>query len=74
MGSLVVLGETARVSAFALAGAAVSAADDPEAVHRAWHALPDDVALVVLTERAATALRGEHARDRVLCVVMPMPQ
>jgi len=70
VGLLVVLGEAARVSAFALGGATVATAEDPEAVRQAWDALPDDVALVVLTERAAAAL-DEDSRNRVLRVVMP---
>ncbi len=71
VGSVVVLGETARVSAFALAGATVRKADDPEDVRRAWQMLPEDVAVVVLTERAAAVLRAESTPDRLLCVVMP---
>lgn len=71
MGSVVVLGESARVAAFALGGAIVAPAEDPEAVRRAWEALSDDVALVVLTARAAASLRGRHARDGVLRAVMP---
>lgn len=72
MGALVALGEAVRVDGFALAGAIVRRAEDPEAVHRAWRSLPDDVAVVVLTPMAAAALAGEEAlRTRVLSVVMP---
>ena len=71
-GSLVALGEASRVSAFALGGATVIAADDPEAVRRAWEMLPDDVSLVVLTEMASDSLRAARPRrDGVLRVVMP---
>ena len=72
MGLLVVLGEAARVDGFALGGATVIEAEDAEAVRLAWNALPDEVAVVVLTGNAATALdAGTTPRDRVLRVVMP---
>ena len=72
MGLLVVLGEAARVASFALGGATVIPAEDPDAVRRSWEALPDDVAVVVLTEQAATALEHPAARrDGVLRVVLP---
>jgi len=72
MGLLVVLGEAARVARFALGGATVTSADDPDTVRRRWEALPDDVAVVVLTEQAAAALGADTApRDHVLRVVMP---
>ncbi len=72
MGSVVVLGEAGRIAAFALGGAIVTPADDPEAVRRAWDALPDDVSLVVLTERAAAALQGQRLGHEALRVVMPL--
>lgn len=72
MGLLVVLGEAERVERFALGGATVTPADDPDAVRQRWEALPDDVAVVVLTGLAAAALGGDVARrDHVLRVVMP---
>ncbi len=71
MGSLVVLGEVARISAFGLAGATVMAAEDSEAVWRAWEELTEEVSLVVLTERAAASLRDAPPKGRVLTVVMP---
>ncbi|HXZ62860.1 MAG TPA: V-type ATP synthase subunit F [Acidimicrobiales bacterium] len=70
MGLLVVLGEAARVSGFSLGGATVASADSPEAVRQAWEHLPDDVALVILTEQAAAALDVD-SRAKVLRVVMP---
>ena len=71
VGAVVVIGESSRVSTFALGGAAVSPAEDPDAVRRAWQELSDGVTLVVLTERAAASLPDEPDRDRVLRVVMP---
>lgn len=55
MGVLVALGEKVRVEGFALAGAEVVVADDPDSVVGAWSSIPDD-AVVVLTARAAAAL------------------
>lgn len=70
---IVILGESPLVEGFALGGAEVIVADDPESVLRAWVQLPDD-AVVVLTAAADRALRegtpGE-ADVRRLRVVMP---
>lgn len=72
MGSVVVLGEAARVSGFALAGAAVVVADGDDAVRAACRALPDDVTVLVLTPAAAGALGdGATLRGDVLSVVLP---
>ena len=66
------LGEPIRVQGFALAGAMAVPAEEPEAIRRAWEALPDDVVVVVLSPAAASAL-GErrHARHGILTVVIP---
>jgi vacuolar-type H+-ATPase subunit F/Vma7 len=56
MGSVAVIGDEPLVRGFALAGALVFAAGDAGEVLDAWRALPDDVALVILTEAAAAAL------------------
>ena len=72
MGRVVVLGEAARVEGFALGGATVVTAENREAVLRAWAALGDEVAIIVLTTKASAALDGAAVRhDRVLTVVMP---
>jgi len=72
VGLVVVLGEAARVTSFALGGATVVTAEDPDAVRRGWEALPDEVAVVVLTERAAAALGPDAAgHEGTLRVVMP---
>jgi len=71
VGLLVALGEAARVADFALGGATVIPAEDPAAVRRSWEGLPDDVAVVVLTEQAAAALKGHGVlRDGILLVVL----
>ncbi|HEY6708605.1 MAG TPA: V-type ATP synthase subunit F [Actinomycetota bacterium] len=57
MARVAVLGEQVRVQGFALAGALVLEAGDAAEVRAAWASLADDVAVVVLTPRAAEALR-----------------
>lgn len=66
-----VIGEAARTAGFALAGALVFPAEDAAAAHAAWRALPDDVAVLLLTGRAAAWL-GDVPRSRpgVLLAVM----
>jgi vacuolar-type H+-ATPase subunit F/Vma7 len=75
MGEVVVLGERGRVIGFAAAGARVVEAADPDEVQRAWHDLPPDVAVLVLTPAAARALGDLAATEPVpsgpLTVVMP---
>lgn len=63
------VGEGARVLGFALAGATVLPAERPEEVRARIAELDPDVALVVLTARAAEA--GAAAPPGVLTVVMP---
>ena len=70
MSTIAVLGERHRVEGFALAGATVFAAGDAGAVRDAWAALPDDVAVVVLTPAAADAL-ADVVQARPLRVVLP---
>ncbi len=73
MARAAVIGEALRVEGYALAGAAVYAADDEAGARQAWQALPDDVAVVVLTPRAAEWLGDEIAqRSGLLPVVMPL--
>ncbi|HXP32543.1 MAG TPA: hypothetical protein VN820_00940 [Acidimicrobiales bacterium] len=72
MGLVVVLGEASRVEGFALGSASVIAAEDADAVRRAWASLPEGVALVVLTHKAAEVLASEPPGPQdVLSVVMP---
>jgi vacuolar-type H+-ATPase subunit F/Vma7 len=73
MGRIVVLGDAAAVDGFALGGATVISAADPEAVRRAWETLPADAAVVVLTA-SASAVLGAPARARrpdLLTISMP---
>ncbi len=72
MDRIIVLGESITVDTFALAGATVARADDPEAVRRAWAALPANTAVVVLTAAAAAALASvDTTSGDVLTIAMP---
>jgi len=72
MSRAVVIGEAVRTVGFALAGAVVATAETPEQTRAAWRALPADVAVLVLTPRAAAWLGDElTARPDVLVEVMP---
>jgi vacuolar-type H+-ATPase subunit F/Vma7 len=72
MSRVAVIGEALRVEGYALAGAVVYPAEEADQVRAAWRSLPSDIAVVVLTARAAAWL-GEtpQRRDSVLPVVMP---
>ena len=70
MGLVVALGEPAHVQGFALAGAALARADDPESVRGAWSELGDEVSVVILSRAAADALRDRRDHERILRVVM----
>jgi len=66
------IGERERVRGFAFAGVHVAAAEEPQAARAAWRALPADVALVILTPAARSALQAElDASEQLLCAVMP---
>ncbi|GGS55504.1 hypothetical protein GCM10010206_16710 [Streptomyces cinerochromogenes] len=74
MGTVAAIGSRTDVSGLALAGVEVLVAEEPEDVRRAWRALPDRVALVILTAGAAEALGDavtSPGPSRPLTVVMP---
>ena len=78
MARVAVIGESLRIYGYGLAGAVLRPVSDQAAAVRAWHELPDDVAVVVLTRSAADWLGGElgarpGTRPGVLPVVMPEP-
>jgi vacuolar-type H+-ATPase subunit F/Vma7 len=70
MAKIAIIGEGAKVTGFGLTGAIVLPAEEPEAVRAAWRSLGTDVAIVVLTSRAARVLDGEPS-SWPLTVVMP---
>jgi vacuolar-type H+-ATPase subunit F/Vma7 len=72
MAKAAVIGERSRVEGFALVGAVVYPADDEAAVRSAWHSLPSDAQVVIVTATVAGWLGSElTARPGVLPVVMP---
>lgn len=67
-----VIGEPARTAGFALAGALVFPAENAGEARTAWAALPADVAVLILTPRAAAWLgTAPRSRRDVLLAVMP---
>ena len=72
VGCVVVIGSQPQVVGFALAGARVLIAEDPDQIREAWQTLGDDVAVVLLTEAAAAVLADDRLHRRsTLSVVMP---
>jgi vacuolar-type H+-ATPase subunit F/Vma7 len=72
MARVAAIGELTRIQGFALAGAVVLVASNPEAVRAAWSSLDQEVAVVVLTPAAAAAIGDEPCVRRwPLTVVMP---
>lgn len=66
------VGAETAVRGYGLAGVLVYAATDPDGVRAAWQALPDDVALVIVTRAAADALADAALRGvRPVVAVMP---
>ncbi|HEY7260219.1 MAG TPA: V-type ATP synthase subunit F [Trebonia sp.] len=72
MSRAAVIGEGFRVQGFALAGALVRTAENKDEAVAAWRSLPPDVAVVVVTDRAAAWLGETPQPSRAaLLVVMP---
>jgi len=73
MSEIAVIGEQPVVAGFALAGARVYPAHGSAQVQAVWQALPETVAIVILTPAAAEALdQLPPSRHRgPLTVVMP---
>jgi vacuolar-type H+-ATPase subunit F/Vma7 len=68
---IAVIGERGKVLEFGLPGAIVLPAEGPEAVLAAWQSLGEDVAVVVLTSRAARTLAGRTASWPLTAVMPP---
>ena len=72
MSRAAVIGEAVRVEGYALAGAVVYPAENADQARTAWRTMPPDIAVVVLTARAAAWLgEAPQRRNGVLQVVMP---
>lgn len=68
------IGEPLRIYGYGLAGAWLGPASDRPATIRALRDLPGDVAVVVLTMKAAEWLADELAlRPTILPVILPEP-
>ena len=71
MSRAAVIGEATAIQGYALAGALVCPAEDEDEAVAAWRSLPSDVAVLVLTARAASWLREVLGQRRgILPVVM----
>ena len=67
-----VIGAAPQVGGFALAGARVYPVDTAEQARHAWRGMPDRVAVVILTEAAASAIGADRtATQAPLTVVLP---
>lgn len=71
MAQVVAIGEPELVAGFALAGATVIEARDPQALRAAWQRLPEAVTMVVLSPRAAEGLRDLLGPGQFLYAVTP---
>jgi vacuolar-type H+-ATPase subunit F/Vma7 len=72
VGLIAAIGEETAVAGYALAGAVVLPAEDPDAVLAAWNSLAADVEVVILTARAMRALEYARTADlHPLTVVIP---
>lgn len=72
MSRVAVIGEEARIQGFALAGVITYPAETENEARSAWRSLSGEVAVVILTPRAAGCLAGHlEQRPDVLTVVMP---
>jgi vacuolar-type H+-ATPase subunit F/Vma7 len=75
MSRAAVIGEPLRIYGYGLAGALLRPAPDRLEAVRALRDLPGDVAVVVLTKKAAEWLAGELAlRLEILPVILPEPE
>ncbi len=74
MSQIVAIGERERLGGFALAGVEVVVPDDPPGARAAWHELPADVALVILTPAAHRALTADELDPRGLRLWVVLPQ
>lgn len=72
MGRIGVLGDRHRIQGFAMAGVEAFAAQTEDDLTATWQNLPSDLAVLILTPQAATAL-AERLRERrdLLVAVLP---
>ncbi len=74
MSRVAVIGEPLRICGYGLAGAVLCPASDQAEAVAAWRALPDDIAVAVLTPSVERWLASEIGRrPGVLRVLLPEP-
>jgi len=72
MSEVAAIGAAPRVGGFALAGARVYPADTAEQARQAWRGMPGTVAVVILTDDAASAIGADRTAPQApLTVVLP---
>ena len=71
MTSIIAIGDRTKLVGYALAGADVKDATNPDEVREAWLGIADDVELVLLTSDARQALPDPLGRQDVLVTVLP---
>ncbi len=72
MSAVAAIGEQVRLRGYALAGAELHCAAGDQALAVAWEQLSDDVACLVLTQAAHTALAARlHERPDLVWAVVP---
>jgi vacuolar-type H+-ATPase subunit F/Vma7 len=71
MSRVAAVGSWAELAGYALVGVEVVDASGPDAVRRAWEALPTDVGLVLLTPEARRSLPDPLLPRERLWVVTP---
>ena len=67
MARAAVIGEAVRTAGFALAGAVVLAAENPEEARAAWRSLPADVSVLVLTAPRRPGSARSRSRGARCC-------
>ncbi|MGW3472142.1 hypothetical protein ACWDKQ_27585 [Saccharopolyspora sp. NPDC000995] len=72
MGTVVAIGERARMQGWGLAGVEVLGGEDPAAVQQSWDSLGEVVSVVILTPAAAEAL-ADRLDGSALPLVVVMP-
>lgn len=70
-GRVAAVGTDLDIAGFGLAGVLLCPAPTAAAARAAWAALPEDIAVVILTEDAGAALDGVRSENGPLTVVLP---
>lgn len=72
MSDVAAIGAAPQIGGFALAGARVYPVDTAEQARQAWRGMPGTVAVVILTDAAASAIGADRtATQAPLTIVLP---